>query len=540
MPREEARPVVVKALEKLNDLKRRVADAIEEERNYGCHLRGKIMRLESTDGVAATASQAVDFTTQPTTCRSKSLILANLGGCPDEATILDDMIIDYMLRQGCDAAAAAVAEARGLDASAVPPSYHELMRLLVSVHKQETGGLSSAVARTPLPVDVLSHTQCVPVFAHHQPASSLLAELVLEWCSVHTTKLKKLGSPLEGMVRMRAYAALVHRREYEAAVQYARAHFAQLATTQPALVKSAMGALAVPPDAIAGHGFFSEARWRDVADQLRTTHREVTCAPELSPFVLTLAAGLTVLKTPKCRPPPASPTPPERDVPEDYSSASNSEVQPSGSTLAASRATPTDGTESVGTLVSAWRTLTSTVEAHTAAAAAAAAAAAGAVTGVVASASSADAASSSAHPATSSASEEMAGGELPGIDGVSPLEAAPDQREGESEDMASSSIGESREDASGERECAVECPLCSLPYTALAHQVPTVQRTQSTIVCRLSGEHMNEHNAAIVLPDGNVYSHDALLARCDSNGAFAHPVTGEALRLDDMRRAFFL
>ena len=134
----------------------------------------------------------------------------------------------------------------------------------------------------------------------------------------------------------------------------------------------------------------------------------------------------------------------------------------------------------------------------------------------------------------------MAGGELPGIDGVSPLEAAPDQREGESEDMASSSIGESREDASGERECAVECPLCSLPYTALAHQVPTVQRTQSTIVCRLSGEHMNEHNAAIVLPDGNVYSHDALLARCDSNGAFAHPVTGEALRLDDMRRAFFL
>ena len=82
--------------------------------------------------------------------------------------------------------------------------------------------------------------------------------------------------------------------------------------------------------------------------------------------------------------------------------------------------------------------------------------------------------------------------------------------------------------------------VCSFPYAQLAVGLPTVQRSQSAVVCRLSGELMHEGNAPTVLPDGNVYSHNALKEICDYDGVFAHPITGEPLRLNEMRKAFFL
>ena len=89
-------------------------------------------------------------------------------------------------------------------------------------------------------------------------------------------------------------------------------------------------------------------------------------------------------------------------------------------------------------------------------------------------------------------------------------------------------------------ERLIECPVCCPPYAQIAAGLPTVQRSLTRAVCRLSGEMMNEDNPATVLPDGNVYSFRALQARCNSDGRFAHPITGEMLELDQMRKAFFL
>ena len=57
---------------------------------------------------------------------------------------------------------------------------------------------------------------------------------------------------------------------------------------------------------------------------------------------------------------------------------------------------------------------------------------------------------------------------------------------------------------------------------------------------RLSRECMHEDNLPMVLPDGNVYSYRALEALTGADGTFLHPQTGERLRLDQMRKAFFL
>ena len=44
----------------------------------------------------------------------------------------------------------------------------------------------------------------------------------------------------------------------------------------------------------------------------------------------------------------------------------------------------------------------------------------------------------------------------------------------------------------------------------------------------------------MVLPDGNVYSYRALSALAAPDGTFAHPITGDLLLLDTLRKAFFL
>ena len=55
----------------------------------------------------------------------------------------------------------------------------------------------------------------------------------LEWCETHRAKLRKIGSPLEGLLRVRAFAHLVAEGEHIGAVAYARKHFPSVAQDQP-------------------------------------------------------------------------------------------------------------------------------------------------------------------------------------------------------------------------------------------------------------------------------------------------------------------
>tara|TARA_B110001452_G_C15176851_1_gene408879 strand:+ start:681 stop:1244 length:564 start_codon:yes stop_codon:yes gene_type:complete len=85
-----------------------------------------------------------------------------------------------------------------------------------------------------------------------------------------------------------------------------------------------------------------------------------------------------------------------------------------------------------------------------------------------------------------------------------------------------------------------ECPVCNPPFKALAQSLPAAQRSQSSLVCRLSGLPMNEDNPPLVLPSGYVYSQQALLALAADNGVLQDPQTREAVRVDQLRKAFFM
>lgn len=57
-----------------------------------------------------------------------------------------------------------------------------------------------------------------------------------------------------------------------------------------------------------------------------------------------------------------------------------------------------------------------------------------------------------------------------------------------------------------------DCPVCSRALNCLARGLPYAHCSQSRLVCRISGQPLNEHNQPLVLPNGFVYGEQALRA----------------------------
>ena len=526
MTNEEAQAAVAETQAKLAELKRSVQSAIEDEETHSRSVKARILRVCGANDASEGAPERGDKAEAAPAGGGGSIGHAGLSGT------VDDLMIDFMLREGREDAARALAVGCGQDPElTVSPSHRELRMLLATLDARDTA-----------------------------PA--------LEWCTTHRVRLRKLGSTLEGLLHLRSFAVLATSASPHVAVAYARAHFPPLSGEYPQLVRQAMGALALSPSKRASHPFFDEARWADVRDELREKHRALLLVPATPPLVFTIAAALTVLRTPKCRvaltgpltnangelahaDSPAATAPPP---------APSAAAEEAGGAEAAAHAPTRLERGTLAPLMSAWRSLASTVEAHTAAAAAAAAA--GAVTGTggtvgLPSAGGVDAPPAGMPPPPNLPMPPSLPPPLPALQADPPAAAAlptsalvpaaalvpagdVDAILANGQGHMAAAVRAAAEQAAYGEQHVTECPVCTPPFSRIAARLPTVQRSLTTIVCRLSGELMHEDNPATVLPDGNVYSYRALKERCNGSGRFAHPITGEVLELDQMRRAFFL
>lgn len=83
------------------------------------------------------------------------------------------------------------------------------------------------------------------------------------------------------------------------------------------------------------------------------------------------------------------------------------------------------------------------------------------------------------------------------------------------------------------------CPSCQPNLGKIALNTPRVMRERSTLVCRISGEPMDE---LLVLPNGQAYSKAALEAMANSRGdhKVRCPVTHQEFSLKDLRKAYVL
>jgi macrophage erythroblast attacher len=88
----------------------------------------------------------------------------------------------------------------------------------------------------------------------------------------------------------------------------------------------------------------------------------------------------------------------------------------------------------------------------------------------------------------------------------------------------------------------IHCPVCAKDtFGKLAEGLPQAHHLNSCIVCRISGELMNEDNPPMVLPNGNVYSARALKEMASRNdGNVECPRTGAIYSLSKCKKAFVL
>lgn len=97
------------------------------------------------------------------------------------------------------------------------------------------------------------------------------------------------------------------------------------------------------------------------------------------------------------------------------------------------------------------------------------------------------------------------------------------------------------------RKCGTEadrkpnCPTCVEPYLSLAQSLPRGRHENSILVCSLSGEIMNENNPPMALPNGNVYSFEALTKMAEENdGVITDPRNQDKARVDELRKCFIM
>ena len=92
-----------------------------------------------------------------------------------------------------------------------------------------------------------------------------------------------------------------------------------------------------------------------------------------------------------------------------------------------------------------------------------------------------------------------------------------------------------------ERESNPNCPTCDPFLREIAKGLPTGTLSQSRVMCRITGEIMNEHNPPLMLPNGHAYSTEALLDMSQKNGGrVICPLTGQQFMYNDCLKVFLM
>ncbi|KAI1335537.1 protein FYV10 [Xylariaceae sp. FL0016] len=189
-------------------------------------------------------------------------------------TRLDRLLVDYLLRQGYNDSARALAHEKGIELLADLSIFEQMS----SIRKALLNGS---------------------------------VQEALAWCTAGDTKkiLRNMGSNIEFMLRFQQYIEIVRNRSASRekaadALTYARKYLFPYRDTYPNEVLQACGMLAIPPgtaDRIAAYrDLYSPARWAQLAELFTSTHNTLLSLPPIPLLHVALSSGLSALKTPAC------------------------------------------------------------------------------------------------------------------------------------------------------------------------------------------------------------------------------------------------
>lgn len=85
------------------------------------------------------------------------------------------------------------------------------------------------------------------------------------------------------------------------------------------------------------------------------------------------------------------------------------------------------------------------------------------------------------------------------------------------------------------------CPVCQKDtFGVLASALPLSHHTNSNLVCRITGKLIDESNPPLVLPNGFVYSTQAVSEQLDLSGYFHDPESGLNYTKDQFKKVYIL
>lgn len=90
-----------------------------------------------------------------------------------------------------------------------------------------------------------------------------------------------------------------------------------------------------------------------------------------------------------------------------------------------------------------------------------------------------------------------------------------------------------------EESHTLNCPVCDPLMNALARPLPFAMYSHSSLVCQISGKIMDYENPPMMLPNGRVYSQQALEdAATENGGEVVCPQTGDSFLLTEAKKLF--
>ncbi|KAK0623142.1 CTLH/CRA C-terminal to lish motif domain-containing protein [Immersiella caudata] len=181
---------------------------------------------------------------------------------------LDRLMVDYLLRHGYNASAAALAEERGMQDLSDIDAFVAMSRIRTSL---ENGSVTEA----------------------------------LGWCNENKKGLREMHSNLEFMLRCQQFIELVRAdspSKLNDAIAHARKFFPPFKDTYPTEVAQMAGLLAYRPDTeVEPYAeWYSADRWMRLAGIFVEAHNKLLGLPSFPLLHIALSSGLSALKTPAC------------------------------------------------------------------------------------------------------------------------------------------------------------------------------------------------------------------------------------------------
>lgn len=183
-------------------------------------------------------------------------------------TRLDRLLVDYLLRNGYNESAQALAKEKGIEDLVDVETFVQMSRIRESLQKGEV-------------------------------------KEALAWCAENKKDLRRMESNLEFMLRFQQYIELVRTQDQNKlleSIAHAKKFLIPFRDSYPKEVQQACGLLAFPPGtgAEAYSELYSQSRWGTLSTLFMQTHNNLLSLPSVPLLHIALSAGLSALKTPSC------------------------------------------------------------------------------------------------------------------------------------------------------------------------------------------------------------------------------------------------